>query len=250
MKKIFIVIFFFLKSLNLSAQEINDPSSGKDFASNPGSYNLVIRIFKPIVDPGEKIRIEIYISGYGIIGPSKLAFYLSPHVFDLNNSVVEHGIQKIDDKIGFGGQFEKLDPLGSVVSLDAMFGTKEGERKTLYSDVNPSDNKSMQIFSETKHPKGTSPLFFDLTIRRDARPGPQSIQFLLTYFNGGRWETSSRSAQFTIRNVYQKNEGLIWYIGLFVAILAILTSFKTLWPNLMNMKIRKCYLPESIKKRK
>lgn len=71
---------------------------------------------------------------------------------------------------------------------------------------------------------------YNLTISKEAKPGPHSIQFVLTYFDGQTWKTASKNADFTIRNVYQRHEGPIWWIGGIAAGLTILASGVTLWP--------------------
>ena len=68
---------------------------------------------------------------------------------------------------------------------------------------------------------GKAPIEYDLTISKKAKPGPHSIQFVLTYFDGQTWKTTSKNADFTIRNVYQRYEWWIAIIGLLAAIAAI-----------------------------
>jgi hypothetical protein len=39
----------------------------KQFGSKPGSYDLLIRVSKPILDPGDRVHIDVYVSGYWYI---------------------------------------------------------------------------------------------------------------------------------------------------------------------------------------
>jgi len=206
----------------------------KKFASEPGSYDLAIRISEPILNPGDRLQVEVYISGYGIIEAPKVACYPSPEVFDFDRSTVTHSAKKFDDGLsGFGAETVKLDPIGFVGTLSGGFGDSPNDA-SWFIDAEPGD--SYLISTEVRHPQGTSPLYLDFTIKRDARPGPQSIQFVFTYFNGQTWNTSSKRANFTVRNFYQRHETFVWLLGGFAAIVTILLSIESLYPILKNYR--------------
>jgi len=182
----------------------------REFGPRPGTYELVTRISHPIVDPGGKLHGEVYLSGYGKIEAAKVALYSSPDVFVSNRSIV-----RIAD-----GEAIKADPLAVVVSLNkASFFDTDGE---------------YQISTECSI-KDNAPINFEYAISKEARPGLQSIKVVLTYFDGETWKSSSKDIDFTIRNFYQRNEALVWWLGIPSLILTIIASLVQLWPVLLTM---------------
>jgi hypothetical protein len=210
----------------------------QEFGSKPGAYDLAIRVSQPIVDPGGSLQVEVYISGYGVIQAAKVAYYPSPEVVDYGKSKMIYGPKVYDDHNGgWGGNTMPLsDPsfsTGGVLTLSGGLAPRNNPRwqkPTWFLDSREDQNDNYQVYTEAKDPRGTSPLYFDLTVNQNAKPGPQSIQFVLTYFDGGTWKTSSKNADFTIRSFYQRNEGPIWWAGGIAAVLTILASSVTLWP--------------------
>jgi len=77
---------------------------------------------------------------------------------------------------------------------------------------------------------------YNLTISKEAKPGPHSIQFVLTYFDGQTWKTASKNADFTIRNVYQRYEWWIARVGLVAAVATIGPMLR--WPWLLCRRFR------------
>ncbi|MCK5708527.1 MAG: hypothetical protein KAI43_12835 [Candidatus Aureabacteria bacterium] len=236
MKKIFILILVYFLPVVIYAQEIEKLPRKKAFSQKPGSYNLAIRISKPIVDPGEQLQIEIYISGYGIIEASKLACYPSLEVFDVNKSIMRYGLQKVNGEISFGGQKRKISPIGQIISLTGGIQKTGWKKSTMFFDA--SNNEGWQISTEVNQ-KGYAPMSLNLTLKDSARPGPQSIQFIFSYFNGETWISSPETAQFTIRNFYQRHEVKVWIIGAIASIMAILLGFKELLLPLLKRRYLK-----------
>lgn len=94
------------------------PPLAQKFGSKPGAYDLIIRISQPIVDPGDRLRVEVYISGYGVIEAAKVAFYPSPEVFDPSKSKVKGSLKRCKDGLwGWGKDSTELDAIGHVLSL-------------------------------------------------------------------------------------------------------------------------------------
>lgn len=214
------------------------PPLAQEFGSKPGAYDLAIRVSQPIVDPGDKLQVEVYISGYGVVQAAKVAFYPSPQVFDLdpNRSMMTTGIKRYDDgRMGWGGTPVKFDPTGGVLTLSGGFVSENNpswQRPTWFCDANERQVNHYQIATEVKHPQGTSPVCLDLTVHNDATPGPHSIHFVLTYFDGQTWKTASKNADFTIRNFYQRHEIPVWILG---GLAAIVTIGAPVWPVLRRL---------------
>lgn len=65
------------------------PLEGKN-ADKPGSYKQVFRVYTPIIDPGDVLKLELFISGYGITESPKLVSYPSNDIFESSSSKVSH----------------------------------------------------------------------------------------------------------------------------------------------------------------
>jgi len=95
------------------------PPLAQEFGSKPGAYDLVIRASQPIVDPGDKLQVEVYISGYGVIHGARMVSYPSPSVFSLS-----------DSHVNCVGNTRQLGPLGAMVYF----------ADTAFCDVNEAKN--------------------------------------------------------------------------------------------------------------
>lgn len=91
----------------------------REFGSEAGAYELVIRVAQPIVDPGDKLQVEVYISGYGVIHGARMVSYPSPSVFSLS-----------DSHVNCVGNTRQLGPLGAMVYF----------ADTAFCDVNEAKN--------------------------------------------------------------------------------------------------------------
>jgi hypothetical protein len=64
-------------------------------AKCPGDYRLAYRAAQAEVDPGEELRIELYITGYGEISGAKLTFYPPTYFIEQEKSRVMHGLTEV-----------------------------------------------------------------------------------------------------------------------------------------------------------
>ena len=175
--------------------------------SEPGSYDLVIRVSKQILDPGENIQFGIYISGYGFIESACVIIYPSWSVFSYKNSHARIGDQ---DPIVF-------DRLASFVRL----------ANTSFSET--INDHQISTECNTPPPGSNAPISLDMIINHKVKPGVYSIYFMLKYYNGEVWYTKPSFVNFTVRNFYQRNETLVWILG---GIAAFLTIISTSYPML------------------
>lgn len=159
--------------------------------SKPGSYDLIIRVSKQILDPGENVQFGIYISGYGVIESACVNICPSWSVFSYINSHARIGDQ---DPIAF-------DPLCFLTRL----------RNESFSET----KNYHQILTEcnTPPPGSNAPISLDMIINHKVKPGVYSIHFILKYYNGEMWHTKPSFVNFTVRNFYQRNETLVWILG-------------------------------------
>jgi hypothetical protein len=187
--------------------EVERPVRDGESARLPGSYQPAVRFDASIIDPGEELRGEMFICGYGHIGQMKLGFYPSPGFVDETDSRVSYGITREQGKLVFGGEHSIVGPAGITLSLP----------KTLVFDVGGGPLPMVS----TEALVGQAPVAFRLKTPRRVRAGTHALFFVLTYFNGERWATATQSVSFTVRNVLQRHEVAFAVLGALAASAAV-----------------------------
>lgn len=173
----------------------------QQYASKPGAYDLLIRNSKPILDRGDKVQFEVYISGYGVVESASIYIAPSWSIFSLEESKIAAG-----DSLP-----QPWDLLGTLVSFDdKAFFDATGR---------------YQISTECKTlpPASKAPITLDMKINPKAVPGVYSLHFILKYYNGESWNNRSAYTNLTVRNFYQRNEVTVWVIGGIAAFLTIIS---------------------------
>lgn len=117
----------------------------------------------------------------------------------------------------FGGQEKPCGDDGITISLTGGILMEAWSRPTLFFDAAKGDLPI--IATEMKQMR--APISFRLGVRDDARPGEYEQQFILTYFNGIEWRTSSATASVAVRNILQRYEIAAALIASAAAIAAI-----------------------------
>lgn len=194
-----------------------------------GKYELVSRIHNSVLDPGGVVVIEIFITGYGRIDASKIAFYPPIAVVEADSKLIGgFKFDKSKSMASWGGSSLPISPDGVVLQLDGMFSKRWPGYTSFFDAVDEGkDGYSVpQIMTEKALGENTNPQLpsqwnapfrLELKIRKNAVPGiyPTSVSF--TYFNGQTWEISSLQPTFTVRTVFQRYEKAISVIGIVAA---------------------------------
>jgi len=172
------------------------------FGDKVGAYETIIRASKPIINHGDRVQFEIYISGYGQITNACIGIYPSWAIFDIAESKVRTG----------DSDWVPMDPLAVIISLgnESFFDAKG----------------KYQISTEcrTPPPHSAAPINLDMKVGKKAPSGTYSMHVALKYFNGECWDTRTSSSSIHIRNFYQKHETLVWIVGGVAAFLSIISS--------------------------
>lgn len=205
------------------------PRNGQN-ADKKGAYDLVARINNAIINRGEYLTVEIFITGYGQIGNSKFVFYPSIDIIDTSESTLTYGLKHEPSGTGtlisWGEKTENLDGVG--VSVDLAGGWVKSSwttnEATVYFDITASPTP--QIMTEATHFE-IAPIVLKLKIKKKAQPGNHFLHFGFTYFNGQEWSGSNQQVQFTIKNVFQKHEIPISILVFIATILTILAAIIT-----------------------
>jgi hypothetical protein len=206
----------------------------KKYADSIGSYSLGIRVINPIVNPGEILKFELFISGYGRISTPGKIFMLPSSDFidqDSDSSFIRCGAKFEKDSIrgevwGFGGETYHIGNEGATLILGGPRNPTWEECSFFIDAIREQDEFNNQILTETRPhlPSGSmnAPISGSLKISKNARSGSHSISFVFSYFDGSKWRSETCSGNLTIRSFYQRNEMLVWTIGLLAGICSII----------------------------
>jgi len=206
-------------------------------ADRPGEYRLAVRATDAEVDPGDEIRLELYITGYGDIHGSKLAFYPPAYFIDVRSSRIIMDLKRVEAKgevtILWGGREERLSEETGGTMVFPGFQMKTWERPTVFFDMprDPARSKETKqgppnLFTEMKHQH--APVELILKVRDKVPSGNHNIQLFFTYFNGSEWKSDSQSVDVLVRNWVRRHELSTVIVGVSAAILALLATIGSL----------------------
>lgn len=248
--RILITFLFFLLKFNITfSQEyfklspnINRLSQSKLYYDKPGSYELSAVLDKTDVSKGENLKVDIFITGYGIIESPKMSIYPSSSILN-SDSKIYTSLSKINDSLfSWGGNSITFDNLTTILLTGGitLFDGDDSVRYTIFMDVFPVGNSNL-IYTETSL-SNKGPVSIDLKIKENTDPGEYKIKFYLSYFNGIEWKLSQTHIEFRVNNWVEDNPVLVVVLGLVFAFLALLGNFikgfKLLF-NLLKFPFRK-----------
>jgi hypothetical protein len=175
-----------------------------------GEFVPVVRIEKRTLNPGERLRVVIHISGYGNSKGGKLTFHFPQGLLRIDRTQdgvevpvgqVEANIslavdQRTGEEVPVGrSQVDTLDSVGKTVLL----------HKGLFMPTKPIAEKMVmqQIAGEMQLPTGPP---FAITAQVDSKcpGGDHSIPFVLTYETLGKYKTSVTSAELHVNSWWER----------------------------------------------
>ncbi|MEZ9739850.1 hypothetical protein AB4283_19990 [Vibrio splendidus] len=187
------------------------------FASSDGSYEQVLRLLTPVVDPGDEVIVEQLFTGYGEIKHAKLTFYPNDDAFFPDKSYILNGLyEKEENLFVFGKDKHKFENTGVTFGFGGMKADSWDE-STLFFDV--GGEESLQILTETKQIE--APFKYVLCTKNNLKPGTYSLEYYFTYFNGTSWKSSTRKIDFKVRNFLERHDVLIGYIAIAASLSAL-----------------------------
>ncbi|MCR9228853.1 MAG: hypothetical protein NXH90_15650 [Flavobacteriaceae bacterium] len=220
------------------------------FSRYPGSYHVIFDAEQTKLRPGDKVNINLRITGYGLIDPRTAKLYIngSQNIFDTLNSKIRlgfgRGMQKTWSEsgitTGFNGTIKDLNGLEHTVfdDLDELpIDNKKGANK----QKQPNENRSNIIIAESFMPKYDSvqkktvpfPLQrYSFVVMDDVESGTYYLNYVFTYFNGYEWRSNQNRIELEVIPWYKKYESLIQWlaaIGLMIAIVTFSHSIPTYW---------------------
>jgi hypothetical protein len=204
-----------------SGQPNNDkPMTGLN-ADSPGNFELISRTSNTVIDPGDEIEIDIFITGYGQIKGGKLAFFPSGKILDVTKSKVHSDLGKNGDEIIWGVKENYLNSQNTVIGLGGM-QYENWQESTMFFDA--ASGKTPVISTESILSNYKPPFQFNLKTLDNINPGNYNLNFTFTYHNSVEWKSSNLSVAFTVRNILQRNESLISWIAFFGVVVSIIAA--------------------------
>ncbi|WP_219268837.1 MULTISPECIES: hypothetical protein [Pseudomonas] len=189
-------------------------------AEKPGAYKLASLLKESIVNAGDIVSIDQYITGYGANSGLKLVCYISNKIFDesastlttelsppseKNNNTFQWGLKKIPvENGGFSLTPGKLQ-LEHWPKAEAIFDTTLGNNYIL-----------------TERSLSSAPFAYKLQTLRNAKAGVYYLSFYLTYFNGNEWVCEEDKVDFRINSTFERYNTTI---SLLAATALIVTIF-------------------------
>lgn len=198
------------------------------------AYSLIIRNRTPTVRPGDKVEIDLFLSGYGIPEKNKLDIkWSSPYIINRENAgflewCISLGEDTATGKIMplTGTRFRqslKITPIGIDTNLVQSFFFK-----------NPVTTDSPNfafapVISESLW-DNNPPMYLSLNTANSAPPGDYDITFTFTYGNEQNIFQDQKAARFHVTNWWERNQGWIAIAGATIALLSLIaTAVFSIW---------------------
>jgi len=194
------------------------------------SYQLIPRVVTPSINPGDKIEIDFFISGYGPVKKCKLNIFHSSKklINEKDPGKIEWSIQVAKDKTTnkiiqpvSGNDYKgkhNLDHVGAFIYLNEGFFLDDPR-------ITSTPFGLARIMSENTWDK-LFPLSMMINTLKDVSSGNYTLDLNFTYSDGDEISTNHKTVVIHVRNWKEKNEKKLWFIGIIGAVaLAIVTQF-------------------------
>ncbi|MDZ3825868.1 hypothetical protein [Pseudomonas monsensis] len=177
-------------------------------AAMPGAYSLATRAGESIINTGDTLSFEQYVTGYGEILNCKVQCYISSSIFDTEASYVTHSpygeLQESGQMaILWGAKTETIkNDVGYTCIMEGIT-TTYWEKPTLFFDT---DSPGLLM---TERKSRNAPFSYSLKTKNNIKPGTHYIDFYFTYFNGAEWHSKKERIEFKVNNSFEKHSTLL-----------------------------------------
>lgn len=196
----------------------------KDSYSNmEPSFSLAARIDKPVINKGDTIKFEVYISGYG-------------HVTNLTKIYASLPIRLVDDNTTFGSGYyigfsNNTRNLKDLTKYNFLLNTPNAFYvyfpNDYFNQIFESNCYTILTFTEMNYPisgEMVAPILININTSKNAPDGDNKINLILTYSDGKNWYQDKQEVSFHINSWqeqhYYQYAGLIALIGALVVAIA------------------------------
>ena len=201
------------------AQErLSYSSSLRDANGNcsEAAYTLVTRNRTPVVDPGETVEVEVFLSGYGFPDRNKLyVAWSSPYVIDGNNPGTitlcvryETTSPEGDWRLETGKEAVRTYRLEEQASIAYVLTRGYFLKTTTKEDF--ADYGLEQVISEWTW-DGEPPILLSMNTSKDAEPGDYEVQFVFTCSCGQNLAQDCKVVQFHVTSWWERYQK--WVVG-------------------------------------
>ncbi|PIB40351.1 hypothetical protein AOA59_28030 [Pseudomonas sp. 2822-15] len=186
----------------------------------PGRYSLATLVGETILNPGDALVFEQFITGYGEGLDIKIQCYISSNVFDNSEA---HVLLELGDggdgKAQWGVKKENIIDDGFRIYPNQYTFDKgtDRERSTIFVDGSERINS---VLSEIRLDR--APFTYNLKTKKNIKSGIHYIDFYMTYYNGKEWILNKERVEFKIRNFFERHNKLISWLAITASILAII----------------------------
>lgn len=200
-------------------------------------YSIVTRNRTPEINPGEKVEIEVFLSGHGMPEKNKLFIgWSSPYIIDEKDAGVVTSCIKFFTHKATGKtqpvsgkkflQTHKLNPYGIVINLN--------KGNFLEIPLQPEDKEASEfeiswVMSENVW-DNEPPILLSINTSKDAPPGDYDVTFAFTYGNEQNLLQDYKVVQFHITSWWERNQGWVVIASSIIAFAAlVITAIGTIF---------------------
>lgn len=225
MKYILLITSFIILNYFSFGQLLPKARIKKD-SNKPGNYEVTMRASKVILNKGDSLSLDIFFTGYGLIGNSKIFLITSDSIFS-NKSEFSFDIRRNFEKnrYEFGAHkipmFKDNMIFASLSGLDIPDST--WHYPTMFFDADTAIESNM-IFTE-QYSGQKAPFGFNLISRKNAEGGDYNIKIYFTYYNGIEWKSSTDNVSIHINSTFEKYQNPLAILGLVFAFISVYPSF-------------------------
>ena len=179
----------------------NSVNCAKDYSNMEPSFSLAAPHNKPIINKGDTMEFEVYISGYGHI-ENKVKIYASLPI----------GL--VDGGTDYGHIFHLgFNDRREVTKLDFPVNTPNAFYVWLTNiflkqiQIPNSDDYTDLIFSELLHHikgEASAPISINIITSKNAPACDKKIDLILTYSDGKKWYQDKQEIKFHINSIWEK----------------------------------------------
>lgn len=190
------------------------------FAEKPGDYKIASRVYSYVINPGDTLKIDQFITGYGEIYQAKIIGYFSPDTFDTENTRIVSGlIARFEENgmhIKWGKSEDKIRQDDSIV-MNISGWQAEGWKETTSAFDLSNDSNIIATEVKLEH----APIHYKLKTNNHLKPGAYHLSFYLTYFNGDSWCCVEERIDFKVQNPFERYNGVISALAAIALVVAI-----------------------------
>jgi len=182
----------------------------------PGNYEVVARLTKKDIYQDDDTELNIFFTGFGMIGNAKLAILFSSPVFSSTSTLLLRDVRQVTPTIAILTEdtVQENEKDNSLI-IEIPTAKDSAHEKPSIFWLNKRD--TYVIFGEK-----TTPLTLKLHSKNNIEGGNYEIKLVFTYFNKKEWKSSIQTINFHVNNLLEQNPFWAYSIGIILAFIAII----------------------------